>query len=79
MFTLTKYYMVLPLTVRIINTSTGEILFTEVINNFTTNIFAHKEKMYRFCDCLCRGAEKLDDTLKLEFYTNKYPSQKDLF
>lgn len=81
MFTKIKCFnMTVPISIRLINLSTGEILFTKVFDNFTTTQFEHKEKLYRMCDCMLRGIDKLDgDTVRLEIYSNKYPAQASLF
>lgn len=72
--------MNVPLTVRIINTGTGEILHTNVINDFVPCSLEHKERLYRYCDCLCRGIEKMyHETLRLEFYVNRYPDELNIF
>lgn len=72
--------MVVPLTTRIINTKTGEILFTKVFDDFVPSGLEYREKLYRYCDCLCRGIEMSDrDTLKMEFYVNRYPDEINLF
>lgn len=66
--------MKVPLTVRIINAGTGEILHTNVINDFVPDAPEFQNKLYSYCDCLCRGIQKLDhETLRLEFYVNRYP------
>lgn len=72
--------MTVPITARIINTSSGEILFTKVINDFVPSALEYKEKLYRYCDCFLRGCVNLpDDTLKVEFYVNRYPTEQSLF
>lgn len=71
--------MPIPVTVRLVNTSTGEILFTKVFNDFVPGSLECKDILYRYIDCLCRGLDKQDDTLKLEYYSNKYPAEPGIF
>lgn len=71
--------MTLPITIRLVNHKTGEIYATKVLDNFTTSQFEHKEILYRWIDCFLRAIDKGEDMPLLEFYSNKYPSQPDMF
>ena len=71
--------MVIPLSVRLLNHKTGEIYADNVINNFQTSQFEHKEKLYRWIDCLCRAVEKGEDMPMLQITCHKYPLEPSLF
>lgn len=70
---------VLPVCIRLVNHKTGEIYSETVINDFTTTLFEHKEKLYRWCDCLCRAYEKGEKLPMLQIIFHDYPQEPTLF
>lgn len=79
-FTINILIMLLPITIRMINTTTGEVLLSRVMDNFDPHTYETKDYLYRYIDCFIRGLDKLgEDTLRLELYSNKYPAQPNIF
>ena len=69
----------IPIGIRLVNHKTGEIYAESVINNFTTTQFEHKEKLYRWIDCICRAYDKGEKLPMLQIAFHEYPQEPTIF
>lgn len=72
--------MLVPLSVRFVNTKSGEIIFSKVISEFQTLSEGDVKKLHKLLDSYLRGVDKLfPDTLAFEISSHNKPKEQNIF
>ena len=72
--------MVFPISVRLINKDSGEVLASNVLNDFSPKALPDRQKLFRWVDLLCDFYVSYpSDDLLIEITRHHYPDELSLF